>query len=506
MAVLNNAIAFAQFRLLGGWKNLLLTSGAYAIILAAVMFGLVYGLRAPASNTYAGMLVLFFILQFLLLLLYGVARVAQAARSDVRSHIIESHRMMPVGPLAAVLGYWLGPEFQAFVLFAINLGLGAVAVAGAGLAMQSWLIANGVLLAFSLFVWAIVLFFSFRSGLALWIAIVAMLAVPLSEFQVLDLVPGANVLASPLIGHTIFDLRTTLTLDWPFAVAGIVQAVIAALYLLAAARRYERDDAVGFKPLLGLLLLIAWVTASIIGAAARDQFHPFRRMWNRPDPETAFSVTFTLTLLLGLLPVASAARLHDRKAAGAKSRSLGPMPVVLLAAAASLLVIYPMAFHPTPAQVRAIVRTALTTIAFLATARYLLGIAHRRGWRPRISMLAWILLTWCIPLLIEAVLAALSADPENRHMSQIAMFSPPVEVMQAWTWVPMIHSERLGGLLAQCAAAVGMWALYRVQLQRGARGTAKDSRGVGPHTALSPPPVAPAGPAGPMPVAPAAQR
>ncbi|HEY2589048.1 MAG TPA: hypothetical protein VGI81_25115, partial [Tepidisphaeraceae bacterium] len=286
MSVINNAIAWSQFRLLGGWKNILLTSGAYAVVIAAAMFGLAYGLREPPSNTYAGFVLLFYILQCLLLLLYGTARVAQAARSDVRSRIIESHRMMPVAPFGAVLGYWLGASLQAIVLFGINFGLGAVAIAGASLPLQSWAIANAVLLAFGLFVWSIVLFFSFRSGLGLWGAVVVMLMIPFSQMQLLDFVPGASVLASPFIGRTIFDPRATLTLDWPFVVAGFAQAVIAALYLVAASRRYERDDVIGFGPTLGLLLLIAWAAVSMVGAAARDDFHAYRRIWNGPDPDT----------------------------------------------------------------------------------------------------------------------------------------------------------------------------------------------------------------------------
>jgi len=60
------------------------------------MAAFVRGMREPAAATFMGFVVLFFALQVLTLLLYGTVRVASSARSDVRSGVIESHRLMPM--------------------------------------------------------------------------------------------------------------------------------------------------------------------------------------------------------------------------------------------------------------------------------------------------------------------------------------------------------------------------------------------------------------------------
>ena len=86
----------------------------------------------------------------------------------------------------------------------------------------------------------------------------------ISPIQLLALVPGLKVLVSPMIGSTIFDLKTGLTIDWAFVFAVAAQLLIGLLYVLAAARRYRGDDEIGFTPIMGLLLLGAWIAVSAV--------------------------------------------------------------------------------------------------------------------------------------------------------------------------------------------------------------------------------------------------
>jgi hypothetical protein len=181
------------------------------------------------------------------------------------------------------------------------------------------------------------------------------------------------------------------------------------------------------------------------------------------------------------------------------------MPVVLVAAVATLLVAYPLERHLTAAHVRSLVRTGLATLAFLVTVRYLLGIIHRRGWRPRIAMLGWIVLTWCVPLLIEAVLAAISADPD-RPMSQIALVSPPFLVFVTWTLEPRMIHTGVRGLLAQCGLAAGMWILYRVQLKQTDGRPAIERETADAAGSVTLPPAVPAAPAESTPAVPASPK
>jgi len=125
-----NAIAWAQFRLLGGWKNTLITGIAYAAIMGATMFGVARALTMSPSATLSYFVGLFLGLQVLALVMYGTFRVSAAVRSDVSSRVIESHRLMPLGSGSAIVGYLLGAPIQALCLFGINVVLGAIAASG----------------------------------------------------------------------------------------------------------------------------------------------------------------------------------------------------------------------------------------------------------------------------------------------------------------------------------------------------------------------------------------
>jgi hypothetical protein len=109
-AILDNPIGWAQFRLVGGWKNLILTCLAYAAIFGGLMFGFAraQSLHVNPANMFMAFAELFLGLQVLALLIYGSLRVGMAVRSDVKSGVIESHRLMPVSSPSAVLGYLLG--------------------------------------------------------------------------------------------------------------------------------------------------------------------------------------------------------------------------------------------------------------------------------------------------------------------------------------------------------------------------------------------------------------
>src|SRR5438874_458100 len=82
-----------------------------------------------------------------------------------------------------------------------------------------------------------------------------------------------SVLLSPTIGNTIFTLRPGgADLDWPYVVAALFQAAFAAIFFVAAARKYRRRDLPAFGVGLGLLLLLAWVGACAVGTCWWDEF------------------------------------------------------------------------------------------------------------------------------------------------------------------------------------------------------------------------------------------
>ena len=470
MAVFNNPIVWVQIRLMGGWKNLAMSGPAYIVILATVMAAFVRGFHAPASVTYSGFIVLFFVLQCLSLLIFGTARVATAVRSDVRSGVIESHRLMTMSPATAVFGYLFGAPFQALLLFVLNYCLGAAAVAGAGLPLEAWTISNLVLLTFSIFAWTIVLFFSFRSAFALWGAIICFILIPWAYLPIKGFLPGLVLLASPMIGDTIFDLRTTTGSNWPFGVSLIAQGLIGGIYYVAAMRRYRSPVAVGIGPVLGLLLLAIWVVVLVGGVAMWDDLIYWRRAGLREyDFQVEFITSFTLALLLAILPIASAVRMSQQRRQRFLALAISPMGAVLLT---TLVVLVLLETAPSPirgAQRAAHLRTAVATFAFCISIRYMLGIVYRTKLRPRLTVLGWLLLTWCAPVLAEVVITAMNPDAKEPRLSQVAMCSPVVEVYQTWSRDRLIHTDRFGGLLFQCAMAAAVALFYHTALRaRGA--------------------------------------
>ncbi|HSU68288.1 MAG TPA: hypothetical protein VLJ39_15525 [Tepidisphaeraceae bacterium] len=464
MGIFNNAIAWSQFRLLGGWKNLAATCGAYFVVFAGLMFGLAYGLRQPAGTTFSVFIGLFLAIQVLALLLYGTVRVAGAVRGDVRSGMLESHRLMPFGSGAAVLGYLFGAPLQAFLLFGANYILGAIAVNGAGLPEKSWVYSNAILLAFALTLWSGVLFFAFRSAFALWGGILVLFGILVSMQGLFVILPAAAVLVTPLRGDTIFDMRTGMSFETPDAASLAAQFAIACLFLLAARRRYDEETPVAFSPLLGLGMLATFVAVSIVGIVYVDQFGPSFSWRESRDTETAFVTTYTLALLLAILPISSAVRMwHDRTVAIGRRRTR-PVVVVLLAALVTLAL---TSANPvgrlglSRGQDAMVLRTALVTLAFLVTTRYITAIIYLlRLSCPRITLFAWLLATLSFPLLVEVVIEAFSDDRWNRHMTQVAMCSPVGDVYQIWSRYGSIHSEGFLGTVVQCVLAVCVAGAY----------------------------------------------
>jgi hypothetical protein len=458
-----NSIGWAQYKLLGGWKNLLSTSIGYAILGALVIYAMVKGVREPPQQTFSAFIEFFLVIQVISLLLYGTMRVGGAVRADVNAKLIESHRLMPTPPFTAVLGYLFGSTAQALSLFVVTFVLGAACVVGAGMRMQSWIFSNAVLLLFSVFVWTIVLFFSFRSGGIALGFIIGLVFLTVSSGAPFALLPAINVLLSPMISTTIFDMRTGITLDPAFMAAAIAQIAIGAIYLTAAARRYSRDDSLTFDSTLSLLLLVIWTLVCVLSVRWHDLFTMrLRGMVGWRYEEIATVASISSVLLLGILPISSSVRvqvLPPHKRATNFGLHIPPSLAVLAttAAASGAIQCVQREYRPPWSDVR----TLIVAFAFLTSTRYMLGVAHRFKAGPRRSMLVWLIVTWLLPVFAEAVRSAAIADPNKPdRMSQISMISPPGELYQIWTHNPYVHTDGFQGLATQCAIAAGAALLY----------------------------------------------
>ena len=463
-SVFSNPIGWAQFRLLGGWPNLISTTGAYAIVLGGLMFALAHGLHAPPARTYELFVGLFLGIQVLIALVYGAGRVSAAIRGDMSSRLIESHRLMPVPPMQAVLGYLFGAPFQAFLVYGVNYVLGAMAVSAIGMRQQSWLFSNVILLIFCVFLWTIIAFFSFRTNWAIGLFIFAFFAMLFLRFEPLVMLPGLNVLMSPMISNTIFDMKTGLTIDWPFAVAVAAQFFIALMYCFGAARRYRRDDDLGFTPAMGLVLLGVWVAAGAMQMLYPEDFavRGFGRLGE--NWSTEFIIAILSCMLLAILPIASATRLAVLPPRNRTMRHLKPWYAVVLAFAVVMAV---SVAAPARLLLKSnVVATAIVVAGVLVSARYILEIAYRLKLWPRRTMFLWLLLTWCVPLMLELVRQALLEEdplnPKGPPMSLLGLCSPIGALVKIWG--PDQQDVSTGVIIQAAvalAAAVAVYALLR---------------------------------------------
>src|SRR5439155_639551 len=143
-----NALAWGQFHLRGGWPRVWGFAGFYAAAVGALV-----ALAAISGNATAGPLKYALTgVQAAILVLFVAARVSAAIRQDLTSRMIESHRLMPLSPAQAVIGYLLGPAGHPLALAAANFVVGLFVSAAGGIPATIWLTANAVLLEFAAFV------------------------------------------------------------------------------------------------------------------------------------------------------------------------------------------------------------------------------------------------------------------------------------------------------------------------------------------------------------------
>jgi len=461
-APFSNAIGWAQYQLLGGWKNLAATAVGYFVLMAAVMYAIVAA-TSPAARpflTYWGFLDLFLALQVIVVPLYGTFRVGSVIRADVTGKLIESHRLMPISGFQAVLGYVLGSTLQIQIVFATNFLLGAVAASGAGISLRSWAFSNAVLLIFSICLWFVVAFYSLRGNALMMLILMFLMGVIMSGGHILRVIPAANVLVTPAIGTSIFDMRAGVTIDWTYEVATLLQIFIAAIFIIAAARRYRGDAVVGFDPVLSLVLLAAFVMACALGVKYSEDFLVFRNRAFEGYRDGALVSSFAAVLLLAMLPVGSAVKASDAPAAGHRKRTLPPIAVVVIAVAIALGMA--AAMPATVAPRAAIFRTAVLICAWLVSVRCVLGIGYRLQLWPRRLMFGWLVLVWCVPVIADLIRQSSSVDPDDWQYSQLAFLSPPAEIYHVWgiSFHPFVHDSGFAGLAAQCLLALALLTVY----------------------------------------------
>ncbi|MBC8106054.1 MAG: hypothetical protein H7Z14_05650 [Anaerolineae bacterium] len=477
----NNAIAWAQFQLRGGLRNTLIFCGVYA---AAVIGAYAFLHSADPRNAGwpAGWINLLLGIQSFGLLVFGSSRVGAAIRGDVASRMIESHRLMSTPAPHAVAGYMIGGGSQALFAFVTTFSIGAVISATAGLATDRWILSNGILLVFAVFIWSIVALLSFVTskgllGLGWMIGLFALVSI--SRGLVTIFVPALTILCSPIMGGSIFIAPgggSAPSLGYGASLVG--QGIIGTLFFFAAARRYRSAESTGFTPLMALALVAAWVALSVFAMKKWEAIQPaiFRAAdFDRDLLPIQTIVTTAVTMLLALLPLAVSSRAHRQwkrhralNDPGLGRRPIHPALAVVLCAAMCLAIgffvpskllflqragfwVYTAGITQQPA---ALILTGATLLAYFFSCSYLFRIIHRSASGRGGAVIAGIftLLIWLGPLVIEAISNAMRDDTRDFVWSHVAGWSPLGALILIWGRIGVDAAPGVAGQLTVAAA------------------------------------------------------
>src|SRR5579862_3573726 len=100
------AIGMAHFQMAGGFLTMVVSLGAYVLLVLVVTGLYFYGESGRYTATLPATSVdVLLVMQCVGLLLLGSNRISTAVRKDLSSRMIESHRLMPIPSWRAIAGY-----------------------------------------------------------------------------------------------------------------------------------------------------------------------------------------------------------------------------------------------------------------------------------------------------------------------------------------------------------------------------------------------------------------
>jgi hypothetical protein len=458
----NNPIAWAHFKVRGGLRNHLWSTGGFIVVICGAIT--VTERLSVARNILSGWTAGLLGLEMAVLLFFGCSSIGNAIRRDITAGLLESHRLMPISPAAAILGYLTGPTLQALLIAGACFFIGTATATMGGVPIDRWLMGNLTVALFALFLWITIAFssFLFKNSFTTLVAII--LPAITSGGSVVEMLPGLRVLLAPVVGGSIFQLaaissRAETTYIYTF----LAQAAFAAIFFKAAMRRYRRDDVPAISTILGLLLIAAWSGTSALGILHQHDFNPAWWARRRSLPAENTSIQIISTLLLGML-AGIPAMIASARAMGDWTRTLvithrrpgnRPIPPEIVAVAAVLILLPLLALAPPTEMSKhsAAIHLGITMTTYFLGLSYLLRIYGRAGRSPLILLAIWFVLTWIIPFAIDALLQGVGWSEKPLF----ALISPWGTLINIWSTTP---TDSMLGLIVQCTLCGVLGALF----------------------------------------------
>ena len=431
-ALITNAIGWAAFQLQGGWRNIAATAIGYGVIVVLGLTAAGQFATVPVGQIMYTLLMFMLAAQGLWLLLFAPSRIQTAVRRDLTTGMIESHRLMPLSPTRAVLGYLVGPSIQPISLAVMTFFVGCFAASAASVELPRWLIANFLLIELAAFAWVVMGAAAMTNAQGAFIAVVFILPSVINT-RAVHALPGGVLLVPPLVGKTVFEMSGELT---RVHLAGfLLHGALGAIFLRAAARKYVRSDDTAFTPLMGLGLLGCWAVSSIVAMRCWDEVRPAAMRWSTRDID-GLTILFT-TAAAGLIGMSAVTKsVWPKRQADARRwprRAVMPAGIILAAVTLGLL---PAASAGENLwllpRTQALAYTAIALLAtflcatLLAKAFYIHGI---NAWMP---IVAWLALISFGPIGYDMVQHALTNPSRDFAMAERSDLSPIGMLHAVW--------------------------------------------------------------------------
>jgi hypothetical protein len=309
---LDNAITWAQFRIRGGWRSALAITGTFAlgVVLCITIFFQMQDTSLEKMRILESFSIIMLTAQIIVLTMVASNSIGQAIRRDRIGLQIESHRLMPLPAVQVVAGYLAGGAAQMVMLAAVFFVVGIVLSLMRGVPAQSWVIANGTVLAFAVSVWSIMALSAFVSRGIYWSVLGIFIVATFSNGNLVFLVPAILAYCTPMQGQTVYAMQApSVTLAGPSGLlAGLAaQAIIFILCLRAAARKYARDDAVALTPASSMAIFAVWSVLSWFGISHFEAIKPSYSFLDQQDWTPMVVASLCASLIVGMLPIASVA-------------------------------------------------------------------------------------------------------------------------------------------------------------------------------------------------------
>lgn len=494
---ITNALAWAHYQLRGGWKNITATAGGYAAVIGILILTTTRLDPRAVGDICAFWTMALLGLQIGVLVLYGCWSVSSAVRKDLTTKMIESHRLMPVSGTDAMVGYLIGPTSQVMAIALANVLLGLITVqwAAGGLTTINWLKAQFVLVVFAVCAWSVMAFLPLVFPMGTSLLSGAGFVFVFGKDMLPAVFPGLALLLGPAHQVTVFGIVMTGAVTHEMQISMLAQVLVAVLCFLGAMRKYRRDDVLAWGPLMALGVLAAYVMISMRGLATWEFFRTRGVDFERVSFNVQLSTALIGALIVGIIPVASAARQEilwqRRRALDDPAPNPRPLPMVLvvfltavIAASLAPLAVsarwdasllpelsrvlrreqLPALERPLPALVG--LKTFLACFAFFMSMSFCFRLLNRRESRSRWLPILFVAMLWIVPLVADVTAHAIREGFESGSMiAEVAGSSPVVSLIYLWSNASDSDGQLIGttpGVIVQLVFAGLMGLLYHL--------------------------------------------